>query len=203
MLELTLNVTPGNWQKFMARRLSVAFRGIARKIHQRDKSTCRYCGFQANEYMDVLNHDNNYANNTAKNMVTACCFCSQCVFLESIGLDNQSGGQLIYMPEISQNELNNFCHILFCAISDETKYHDTAQLAYRALKARSAPVEKAYGEGSSDPKMLGRLILEYQAEKNKEVVTKALPGLRLLPLQAKFHLQLAAWSQSAMKELRA
>jgi len=200
MLPLKLSVTPGNWQKFIARRFSASFHRVAKKIFQRDRYTCQYCGFEAKQYMDVVNHDGDYKNNSAKNLVTACCFCSQCLFMDSVGLDNISGGQLIYLPEITQNQLNSFCHVLFCVIGVENPYQGCAQIAYRTLKQRAKIVQNVFGETISEPKALGRLILEYQAQKQKVVADKVFDGLRLLPIHTMFHTQLAAWSQSAMSQ---
>lgn len=203
MRELTLQASPNNWKKFIARRLSPSFQRVAKKILTRDKYTCQYCGFQAKEYQDVVNHDQNYSNNKASNLVTACCFCSQCFFLESVGLDDVSGGQLVYMPELSQAQLNSFCHVLFCAMSGETKHQDSAQIIYRNLKFRSKVVEKTFGEGSSAPKRIGTMLIEYQSVKRSSVSEKVLKDLRLLPIQSKFNLQLEAWAKSAIDELSA
>lgn len=201
MRELTLHASPGNWQKFIARRMSPAFKHVALKILKRDKYTCQYCGFQAKEYQDIVNHDQDYRNNKASNLVTACCFCSQCFFLESVGLDDVSGGQLVYMPEVTQADLNSFCHVLFCAMSSETKYQDSAQIIYRNLKYRSHAVVKTFGEGSGDPRRMGAMLIEYQNFKNNPVPDKVFDGLRLLPIQSKFSIQLEAWAKSALIEL--
>lgn len=200
MRPLTLQANPGNWQKFIARRLSVSFQTLAKKIWQRDRYTCQYCDFQAKEYMDVINHDQNYANNKASNLVTACGFCSQCFFLESIGLDDMSGGQLIFLPEISQENLNSFCHVLFCAMSSKAAYQDNAQIIYRNLKARSKPVEAVLGEGGSDSKRLGEIMAEYQSLPQAKSLQPFLKDVRLLPLQAKFSIQLEAWAKSAVSK---
>lgn len=199
MRPLSLQASPGNWQKFIARRLSTSFRQIAQKIWQRDRYTCQYCDFQAKEYMDIINHDQNYANNKASNLVTACGFCSQCFFLESVGLDDMSGGQLIFLPEISQQQLNSFCHVLFCAMSSKAQYQDNAQIIYRNLKARNKSVEVALGEGGSEPRSLGTILVEYQVQNKTKNLQPFFKDIRLLPLQAKFNKQLDAWAKSAMR----
>lgn len=200
MRALSLQASPGNWQKFIARRLSPSFQLLAKKIWQRDRYTCQYCDFQAKDYMDVVNHDQNYSNNQASNLVTACGFCSQCFFLESIGMDDMSGGQLIFLPEISQESLNSFCHVIFCAMNSKAEYQDNAQIIYRNLKARSKPVEAVLGEGGSDPKKLGGIIAEYQSLPKPKSLQPFLKDVRLLPLQAKFSKQLEAWAKSALSK---
>lgn len=197
MRPITLQASPANWQKFIARRLSPSFQILAKKIWQRDHYTCRYCDFQAQEYMDVVNHDQNYANNKASNLVTACGFCSQCFFLESIGLDDMSGGQLIFLPEISQENLNSFCHVIFSAMSSKAEYQDNAQIIYRNLKARNKPIEAVLGDGGSDPKKLGEMMVESQSLAESKSLQPFLKDVRVLPLQAKFNKQLEVWAKSA------
>lgn len=196
MRPLVLQASQGNWQRFIARRMSLSFRKIAEKIRQRDRHTCQYCDFQAKEYMDVVNYDQNYANNAASNLVTACAFCSQCFFLESVGIDNASGGQLIYFPELSQAQLNSFCHVLFFAMHTKTQHQDNAQIIYRHLKSRSKYVETVLGENGADPRKLGVVMVEYQEMNPNHKVQTLLQDIRLLPLQAKFNQQLEAWSAS-------
>lgn len=206
MRPLLLQVSQGNWQKFIARRMSPSFRNIAQKIMQRDRYTCQYCEFQAKEYMDIVNHDQNYANNAASNLVTACPFCSQCFFLESVGIDDMSGGQLIYLPEISQAQLNSFCHILFFAMNSKAVYQDNAQIIYRHLKARNKSLETLLGEGNVDPRQLGTVIVEYQElpqTKSNKKLPLFLKDIRLLPLQVKFSRQLDAWAKSKLISMEA
>ncbi|MFN3234531.1 MAG: type IVB secretion system protein IcmJDotN [Gammaproteobacteria bacterium] len=201
MYELKLSVRPGNWQRFMARKMNPAFSRIAKKIWLRDQHTCQYCGFQAREYLDVVNYDQDYDNNKARNLMTACCFCSQCFFLESVGLDEQSSGDLIYLPEISQRDLNGLCHVLFCAMSNDNDYKTTAESIYRSLKFRNRIVEETFGAGASDPRVMGEMIIEYQAQQGQYIVDDVLGSLRLLPNHAKFHRQLQAWAQSALNDV--
>ncbi len=78
-------------------------------------------------------------------------FCSQCYFLESVGVGGYGGGNLIYLPELTQAELNSLCHVLFCAISNDTGYKNSAQTIYRSFKFRTEAVEEKFGEGTSDP----------------------------------------------------
>src|ERR1700730_2887415 len=114
MYPVELKVQPGAWRLFVTRKEDPAFRKFSEKVFKRDNYTCQYCGFQAKEFQEVVNIDQNYRNNKLTNLVTACCFCAQCFFLDAVGV-SYGGGTLIYMPEISQTELNSFCHILFCA----------------------------------------------------------------------------------------
>ena len=202
MHELKLAVNLSGWRIFIRRREDKAFQSVSEKMLNRDNYTCQFCGFQAKEYQEIINLDGDYLNNKFSNMATACCFCAQCLFLESIGMDEMSGGQLMYLPEMSQSELNSFCHVLFCAMGNGTGYQDSAQSIYRSLKFRSQLIENKFGAGTSNPSVMGQLILEYQ-EKSTTIGNDILKDLRLLPSYTKFKVQLDAWAAAALEELAA
>lgn len=200
MYDLQLAVNLSGWRIFVRRREDKAFLPVAKRIYERDNYTCQFCAFQAKEHQEIINIDGNYNNNKFSNMVTSCCFCSQCLFLESVGLDEMGGGQLIYLPEMSQPDLNSFCHVLFCAMGNGTGYEDSAQAIYRSFKFRSQPIESKFGAGTSSPAIFGQLILEYQTA-HPDVHIDLLKDMRLLPSYAKFKVQLEDWAKAALEEL--
>lgn len=200
MHELKLAVNLNGWRIFIRRRDDKAFLPVADQVFQRDNYTCQFCGFQARQFQEIVNIDGNYTNNKVSNMITSCCFCSQCLFLESVGLDDMGGGQLVYLPEMSQADLNSFCHVLFCAMGNGTGYQDSAQSIYRSFKFRSQPIESKFGSGSSNPATLGQLILEYQMNQGEHNID-ILKDIRMLPSYTKFKIQLDAWAAAALEEL--
>lgn len=202
MHELRLAVNLAGWRVFVRRREDKAFLPVSKRVYDRDNYTCQFCGFQAKEYQEIINLNGNYADNKLSNLATACCFCSQCLFLETIGLDDMGGGQLIYAPEMSQADLNSFCHVLFCAMGNGTGYQESAQAIYRSLKFRSQTIENKFGSGTSNPAVFGQLILEYQVSHPDKKVD-ILHDVRLLPSYTKFKIQLDAWAAAALEELAA
>jgi intracellular multiplication protein IcmJ len=202
MYELHLAVNLTGWRIFIRRKEDKAFRPVEQRVFERDEYTCQYCGFQAREYQEVVNVNGDYTHNKLSNLTTACCFCVQCLFLQAVGLDEMSGGQLIYLPEISQADLNSFSHVLFCAMGNNTGYQDSAQSIYRSLKFRSQIIENKFGTGMSNPNIFGQTIIECQ-KKNQEESLSILKEMRLLPAHVKFTVQLEAWAQAALKELEA
>ena len=202
MHELQLAVNLNGWRLFVRRREDKAFLPVAEKILERDNFTCQYCSFQAKEYQEIVNADGNYTNNKLSNLITACCFCSQCLFVESTGFDDMSGGQLIYLPEMTQADLNSFCHVLFCAMGNGTGYQDSAQAIYRGFKFRSQLIETKLGAGTSNPNILGQLLLESKTDQS-DVGEAVLKDLRMLPSYTKFKVQLEAWAAAALEELAA
>lgn len=198
--ELKLMASPGSWRFHSARKADPQFKTYEHKVFQRDKYTCQFCGFQAKLHQDIINLDGDYSNNRMANLATACCFCAQCLFLESVGVGGYGGGTLVYLPELSQTELNSLCHVLFCAITNDTGYKSSAQTIYRSFKFRSQVVEEKFGEGTSDPSIFGHLIID-SGPLSEEVFAKITKDIRLLPSRAKFRMQIEQWAASALEEI--
>lgn len=198
--DLKLMATPGSWRQYSARKADPKFKAFEKKILQRDRYICQFCGFQAKQYQDIVNADGNYQQNKSNNLVTACCFCGQCFFIESVGVGGYGGGTLIYLPEFSQSELNSLCHVLFCAITNDTGYKSASQSIYRSFKFRSQVVEDKFGEGTSDPAIFGHLLIDsgITVENGRD---KILNNIRLLPSRAKFRKQIECWAASALEEI--
>lgn len=193
-----LNISMYNYSMLISRKSNPAFRKLAKQVFERDQYTCQYCGFQAREYQEVVNFDQDYHNNQFDNLLTACCFCTQCFFLESVGEGGYGGGTLIYAPEITQNELNSMCHVLFCAMINETHYKDSAQSIYRTFRMRSQIIEKILGEGACNPGVLGQLFLDYQSSHQDARAINILKNIRLLPSRSRFTRQIQRWAQAAL-----
>lgn len=198
--ELKLRTSPSAWRMYSARKMDDKFKAFEQKVLVRDRYTCQFCGFQAKVYQEVVNLDGDYANNRLSNLVTACCFCAQCCFIESVGVGGYGGGSLIYLPELSQTELNSLCHVLFCAITNDTGYKNSAQNIYRSFKFRSQAVEDKFGEGTSDPAIFGQLIIDSGLIRQDEI-DKFFNNVRLLPSRAKFRKQIEQWAASALEEM--
>lgn len=201
MYPLVLSASPENWYFHSKRKADAAFRSFQEKVFTRDNYTCQYCGFQAKEYQEVTNLDGNYQNNKLSNLVTACCFCAQCCFIDAVGVGDYGGGALIYCPEMTQNQINSLCHVLFCAISNDTGYKSSAQALYRSYKFRSQAVEDKFGEGVSDPAVLGQLLVDFNV--SEQLSQRILNDVRLLPSRAKFSKQIETWAKAALDELSA
>jgi len=200
---LKLAAIPEGWRLFSVRKIDQAFRPFKQQALERDQYMCRYCGFQAKKHQEVVNIDNDYRNNKISNLATACCFCSQCFFIEAVGKDDYGGGVLIYLPEISQGDLNGFCHVLFCAMYNESSYKSDSQNIYQSLKARSQIIEKYLGEGMSDSALFGRMLVDAPEKDRNRIEKEILSSFRLLPSYSKFSKQIKDWSDSASDELSA
>jgi intracellular multiplication protein IcmJ len=198
--ELRLTAGPVAWRLYSARQGDPKFKAYEEKVFARDQYTCQFCKFQARTDQQIINIDGNYTNNKLDNLVTACCFCAQCFFIESVGVGGYGGGTLIFLPELSQQKLNALCHVLFCAMTNDTGYKNTAQAIYRAFKFRSQCVEDKFGEGTSDPAIMGRFLIDSD-NISRQKMDEVFQEIRLLPSRAKFRQQIERWAANAVDEL--
>ncbi len=198
---IQLQATESNWRLFMVRKADPAFLAFEKKIFARDQYTCQFCGFQANQYQEVINLDGNYRNHRLSNLATACSFCAQCFFLETIGRSEFGGGSLIYLPEMTQGELCALSHVLFATIAYGMVNATEAKNIYRSLRLRSQVVEQQLGEGLSNPALYGQLLIDAPVEKKQEFNRELSTKLRVLPNMARFADQIAAWAEQGLQDL--
>ena len=111
--------------------------------------------------------------------MTVCGFCEQVLFLERAGM--MGSGVLIWLPEISQAELNHIARAIYVAREDEDgKMAAAATRALDALLARKTDAKKRLG--SEDPLLLSSVLSEHLTDKERRAAVGKLEGLRLLPL---------------------
>ncbi len=199
-LPLHLFASADSWRLFSSRKADPNFASFEKRVFERDEYKCRFCGFQAHQHQEVVNIDRNFRNNKFTNLATSCVFCAQCFFLESIGVGGFGGGILIYFPELTQNKINSICHVLFCAISNNSAYKTMAQNIYLNMKLRTSILEQKFGEGSSDPSTFGHLLIDSE-HYGEQKIQQLLTGVRLLPSRAKFRTQIESWASKAIDNI--
>lgn len=90
-------------------------------------------------------------------------------------------GVLIWLPEISQAELNHIARAIYVARADQDSgIAALADRAFEALMARKSEAKKRLG--SEDPLLLSTVLYENLPIKNHETALAKLEGIRLLPL---------------------
>jgi intracellular multiplication protein IcmJ len=200
LLAITLNAIKGNWRLYHARKRNTKFLALKKRVLERDSNTCRYCGFFSKEYQEILNIDQNYRNNSFDNLATACSFCAQCFFLDSIGYDGNSGGVMIYLPEISQADLNNFSRVLYCSLDKESAYKAKLQSVYLSFKDRNKDIVNCFGPESDDPRVFGQGIID--AKISQELLQhEVMNHIRLLPSRSAFAKQIDYWKKTVFAKV--
>lgn len=202
LLPINITAKRGNWPRFKARRNNKNFLQLESQILARDKNTCRYCGFSSDKYQVVvnINHDYNVGKSTPDNLATACIFCAQCFFLDGIGHDNNWGGTLVYLPEISQADLNQFTRVLFVSMLRDTPYKSKLQTVYLNLKDRENTVNEIFGPNSSNPYIFGQTLSDSNLN-SEQLQHPILQQLRLLPDRKCFTQEVFYWKTTVFDQI--
>ena len=187
-MKLMLSGELNNWEKFKARKRNPKFLALKAKILTRDKNTCRFCGYKGHT-LEVINYDNNYNNNHPRNLLTACVFCARCTLLDSYKLDYEGGDRIIYLPELSQTEVNQLCRILFYEASKDL----SSEGAYNAKTILAKLLDRAVWLDNKAKCQLSHpgLFLYYlhDVNKNIDLVNK----LRWLPDMNEYKSAIKLW----------
>lgn len=200
LLPISISTQRGAWRAYNARKRNNKFLAAKKRVLQRDHYACRYCGFFAKEFQEIVNIDQNYKNNDINNLATACCFCAQCFFLDAVGLDGNTGGTIIHMPEVSQADLNNFCRVLYCSMDKESAYKGKLQSVYMSLKDRGNEVVNCFGPDANDPRVFGQGVLDANLKK-EQLQHDVLKHLRLLPSKKAFAVQIDYWKKTVFAKV--
>lgn len=195
--ELSLKSGGAAWRHYSERLLDPSFEKFSQSVFQRDQHSCVFCSFSATVGMCVINIDHDYTNNKMSNLATACPFCQQCLFIEAIDNLQSGGGTIIYLPEVSQAQLNAMCHVFYASIINGSTHAKVADHYIQSLKLRASLVEKHFGKGTSVPSFLGKLLVDTPASDMDSRQAKLLKDVRLLPALDKFEKEIMMWAQNA------
>lgn len=195
---LTLKVGGSSWRHYAERLEDPAFEKFQTSVFKRDHNSCVFCGFTAPVGMMVINLDHDYTNNRMSNLATACPFCQQCLFLEAVDRLQSGGGTMIYLPEVSQAQLNAMCHVFYASIVNGSQHAKVADHYIQSLKLRASLVEKHFGKGMSVPSFMGQILVDTPINDLEQKRAQILQNVRLLPALDKFETEITMWAQSAM-----
>lgn len=150
------------------------------KVMTRDDFSCVYCGFKAERFQEIrpLNIDGLARSSKADDWVTACHMCDQCLSLERVGMMGE--GILIWLPELSQSELNHLVRSLYVARASEGEVGESAKRGIEALRGRRDEAKRRLG--TDDPMVLATVFADQLTETEYQERMDKLEGIRLLSL---------------------
>lgn len=192
-MKLTLQAFNNNWERFSSRKDNKLFKSIREKILKRDKYTCQYCRYRT-PYLEVINCDSDYNNNTMKNLVAACELCAKCTLLDFYSIGYEGTDKIIYLPDITQEQLNHLCRIVFCKITLEGDVAYNAQMILSQLQNRAVWLDEKTKANLSQP----ALFVHYKSLKDSDM--KLISQLRWLPSQESFAEYIPKWKEQFVFE---
>lgn len=151
---------------------------VKNKILDRDDNTCQFCGFQAEKFQNTVYTGPSTSSLKDEHYHTACSFCHQCFHIEKIPY--MQSGALIWLPEITQGELNHICRAIYIARITQGPTADAARDALDLLMARKPEAKNRLG--TDDIKVLSSIFQDFMEPKEYKMRHKRLAGFRILPL---------------------
>lgn len=110
---------------------------LKQKIHKRDKNTCMFCGWREKNptMLNVTSLSSEYLNcDNPKKLVTSCVICNLTQRLGYAFIEN--AGCLVYLPELTQAQLNELARATFFANATNNKH------VYEALEPLMTYIEE-------------------------------------------------------------
>lgn len=151
-------------------------------VQERDQHCCALCSFQAKKYQEIAPRPGVSANQAIRmnesDWMTVCQFCQQTLDV-AIAADMKSG-VLVWLPEISQSDLNNMARALYVARVSQGPMADAARKINDALLSRREAAKERIG--SDDPALLKVVLDDYLEDRHRKDVSGKLNGIRLFPL---------------------
>jgi intracellular multiplication protein IcmJ len=199
-----------------------AFRLVRKIVLEASDYACQFCGHRSEKYQEVHHIDDNHKNNKPSNLATSCPLCHQVFHVGLAGM--KEGGDLVYVPELSQAEINQVALVIWLTKEAEgQKFSDPSQATLQArLHARATTLEGMIGnrrgtvllrlksalkDTAFPQEFLDKLKLSHLSPTLLSSALMALPdalyekrgdllgGLRIFPNAVRFRERIKFWSQ--------
>ena len=184
------------------------FLKMAKKVVNRDKSICHLCGFQSFSFVRVLkitganktpSEDGEVPVLNPKEYKTTCAICFESQRLKYAVDSNY--GKLIYLPEISQTQLNSIVHFTLSVIEDEVDEAHKSQMQhvkramrtdYALLQSREVALKEIYSLDTTIELVDFLIKMPDSAYAQRD---KFLDGVRYLPDLNAYQKRAQKWKQ--------
>lgn len=167
------------------------------RILKRDDYTCQGCGWRSEEFQELHNIDGDHSNFREANLETLCPLCHQ--LFHPCATSISGGGFMIWLPELTQAELNRLTFPMFWALSEGQKnpLYSVSRAVYSMLDQRRVELESHVGK--SDAASFGQMLLKLSPEDYAKRFETLAP-FKLLASQKRFQTEIEYWGNILLKE---
>ena len=167
------------------------------KILKRDNYTCQGCGWRAKNFQEIHHKNHNHGDFRESNLEVLCPLCHQVFHLSTASIS--SGGYLIWLPEISQAQLNRLLFPLFSTLKSGQAhpFFSVAKAVYTILEMRKVFLENQIGR--SDPGVFGQMLLNLSKEEY-ENRHKTMSAIKMMANPSRFETEIDYWKAMIDKE---
>lgn len=149
-----------------------------KSVFERDQYTCQFCHFKSEKYQKIQFTGEASEKLSADDYLTACTFCYQCFHIDEI--PRMQSGSIIWLPEMTQAELNNITRAIYIARITQGPMADTARDALEVLMRRKDEAKNKLG--TDDPRILATIFQDFMESKEYARRNSRFKGFRIMPL---------------------
>lgn len=167
------------------------------KILKRDNYVCQGCGWRSEEFQELHHRDGDHSNYRESNLETLCPLCHQLFHPSAATISG--GGFMIWLPELTQAELNRLSFPLFWAYTAGPSHplHSVARSTYAMLEQRRVELESHVGK--SDAASFGQMLLRLSPQAYANRAT-ALAPIKMLASPKRFQVEIEYWGAILSKQ---
>lgn len=169
---------------------------IRDRILKRDNFVCQGCGWRSERHQEIHHRNDDHRDFRDSNLETLCPLCHQVFHLPLVALN--SGGSLMWLPEMTQAEVNLLCIPLFVAMkADRHPWYASARQMYSLFQNRTVFMETKLG--SSDPADLAQVLVNLTPDRYAQRETMV-GSVRLLPHPSRFQMAIDYWNAAYFQD---
>lgn len=165
-------------------------REVYDKVMAREDFTCQGCAWRSERYQQIHPRDHDHRHMNLSNLVCLCPLCHQVFHLNTAS--SSGGGDLVWLPEISQATLNLMVIPMFVAMRNPRhKAYRLAIALEASLRNRVQVFRSQFPKG--DAGLLAECLLNMSPEEYAQR-GKTLKHVRLLPRPELFRAPIEHWA---------
>lgn len=166
-------------------------------ILKRDNYTCQGCGWRSLQFQEIHHRNHDHSNFKEENLETLCPLCHQLFHPSSASISG--GGYMIWLPEMSQVELNRLLIGLFAVLKTGSSHplFSIAKSVWGMLEMKKVLLESQIGK--SDPGVFGQLLLSLSKE-DYAARSQTMGAIKMLANPSRFETEIDFWRASFEKE---
>ena len=170
---------------------------VRNKILQRDGNTCQGCGWVSKEFQEIHHRDHDHSNFKESNLETLCPLCHQLFHPATASITG--GGYMIWLPEISQVELNRLLFPLFAVLKTGPSHplFPVSKAVWGLLEMKKVYLENQIGK--SDPGVFGQMLLNLNPEDYANRA-QTMSAIKMLANPSRFETEIDYWKALLEKE---
>lgn len=167
------------------------------KVLQRDDYTCQGCGWKSLQFQEIHHRNHDHSNFKESNLETLCPLCHQVFHPASASVSG--GGYMIWLPEMSQEELNRLLIGVFVVLKTGTSHplFQIAKSVWGILETKKVFLENHIGK--SDPGVYGQLLLRFSPD-DYDNRKQTMGAIKMLANPTRFETEIEFWRTTMEKD---